>query len=363
MARKKSTNKSKDPMEQNPPQDTQEHQKDSTFTQSSSSKSSMEDPSRKLQNLQSLQDKLLNEIEEKEQRIPLLYQYIEFIMATMNESESLELQHELLWVYMATQMRQMVVGTERVIEALDSRANELLDSLQNEREEFSLVYKQMDFARNEGSLRKEMITVMEVNERKLAEEIKKSLEERDAATTVLDMNKKELKDILKKIHDFLGDEATGESENCELQEDASVLWIVVNRLLVKLQNSLLETKSSSNDLREKMESTSIRHGRLLTLLNNTASLLYQSTDEKVRKEKEEAPIADKKPEEEVEQIATDLKIIKQAFKNEETVTQGLKLKAEAMEKTIVESHKKNSFLKFVSSSTIMAAVAFAYATK
>ncbi|XP_039029194.1 uncharacterized protein LOC120163292 [Hibiscus syriacus] len=230
------------------------------------------------------------------------------------------LQYELLWVYMASQRKEMSAERVRVIEALYRMMNVLLGSLEKEREILSFYCNERDLGRNEDSLMKEKMTAMVENDRNFVEEMEKLLEERDAARTVLEMNNKELKGLQKKIlnflEEFLGEKRTGESENSELHEE----------------NSLLEVKSSFNDLRDKMELTSINHGQLLTLLNNTISLLYQSIDEKDRKEKEEAPIADKKPEEEAEQIATDLETIKQAFNNEETMTQGLKLKAEIMKR-------------------------------
>ncbi|KAK8712582.1 hypothetical protein V6N13_147818 [Hibiscus sabdariffa] len=177
--------------------------------------------------------------------------------------------------------------------------------------------------------------------------IDKSLDERDAARAVLETNR-ELEYMQKKIVDFLEEflqeKVTGESENSELQ--------VVNRPMID---------RSFNDLRAKMESTGISHGQLLTLLKNTASLLCQSKDEKDRKEKEEARVAEKKLEEEIKLIATDLEAIKQAFNNEETWARDLKLKVEVMEKTIAGWQKKISVWKLVASATtIMSALTFAH---
>ncbi|XWS58258.1 hypothetical protein CRYUN_Cryun08bG0018500 [Craigia yunnanensis] len=130
-----------------------------------------------------------------------------------------------------------------------------------------------------------------------------------------------------------------------------------------LQKDLLEAKRSSNDLRAKMESTSINYERALTLLKNTASLLGQSKDENGRKVKEEeAAIAEKKLEDEIEPYAAELEAIKQAFKNKETVAQDLKQKVEFMEKSMVEAQKKKNFWTFFSSATtLLAAVSIAYA--
>ncbi|XP_039029193.1 polyamine-modulated factor 1-binding protein 1-like [Hibiscus syriacus] len=194
------------------------------------------------------------------------------------------------------------ISTE--LEALKQAFKKKHTLIQDLKQKVEVMEENIDESQKENSLRKEMITVIEENERKLAEEMVKLLEERESARIVMEMNKKELKDMKKKIlnflEEFLGDKGTGESENSEKQ-DVSVLWIVVNRLIDRLQISLLEARN---------------------------------------------------------------KKIQQAFENEETVTQGLKLKAEAMEKTIVESQKKNSFWKSVSlATTIMAAVTFAYAAK
>ncbi|KAH1105862.1 hypothetical protein J1N35_009630 [Gossypium stocksii] len=129
----------------------------------------------------------------------------------------------------------------------------------------------------------------------------------------------------------------------------------------RLHLELLETKRSFNDLRAKMESTTINYERALTLLKNTASLLCQSKDEK---SPEEAAIADQKLEDEIELYAMELEAIKKAFKNKETVAQDLKQKVELMEKSMVEAQKKKSFWTLVSSATtLLAAITVAYAAR
>ncbi|KAG4176672.1 hypothetical protein ERO13_A11G260600v2 [Gossypium hirsutum] len=133
---------------------------------------------------------------------------------------------------------------------------------------------------------------------------------------------------------------------------------------VGLQKELLEAKRTLNDLRAKMESTSIKYQQLLTLLKNTASRLCQSKGETDRKKKEEAAIAERKHEEDIEPYSTELEAIKQAFENKETVAQDLKLKVEVMEKSVAEAQKKKSLWTLVSSATtLLAAVTFAYAAR
>ncbi|KAE8675507.1 Detected protein of unknown function [Hibiscus syriacus] len=615
---KKSIRKSKGRKQQNPSSEIQEPAKDSTFRESST-----EDPNQKVQSLQSLNALLVKQAYENRHQIEYLVQANETLGAELTQSMSSELQNGLLWVYMASQMKEM--GG-----ALDSRVNELICTIESERERLSLACKERDLARNdfelqvnECSLMKDKIMAMEEKERKLGEEIgklkvecdrflgeieelekvkslmaeekdlmekniedlvqevetfrrkietfekekevnemernkqrmkigeleketrelsevvlnlrkeegilrakalelekncreamdreaeqakeigslleekraiemcldrlkeekdsaskslelataesedrqrriEKLLEEQDAARTELETNRKELKDLQNKVVDFLeeflGEVVSGENENSEPQEDMSDLWIVVNRLfeacwahnkkneellsevsnirvsfdqltlekdntlkvldeekmngvnlklkvsemeklleettkelahqktewqdlmkekkdiesrcgsmaedIDRLQKELLEAKSSFNDLRAKMESTSMSYRQLLTLLKNTASLLCDSKDEKNGKEKEEAAISQKKLEDEIEPIATNLEAIKQAFKNKETVAQDLNLKVAVMEKTIVEVEKKKSYWTLVSSATtILAAVTFAYAAK
>ncbi|XP_040931056.1 LOW QUALITY PROTEIN: trichohyalin-like [Gossypium hirsutum] len=129
----------------------------------------------------------------------------------------------------------------------------------------------------------------------------------------------------------------------------------------RLYLELLETKRSFNDLRAKMESTTINYERALTLLKNTASLLCQSKDEK---SPEEAAIAEQKLEDEIELYAMELEAIKKAFKNKETVAQDLKQKVELLEKSMVEAQKKKSFWTLVSSATtLLAAITVAYAAR
>ncbi|MBA0680864.1 hypothetical protein Goari_012541 [Gossypium aridum] len=129
----------------------------------------------------------------------------------------------------------------------------------------------------------------------------------------------------------------------------------------RLHLELLEGKRSFNDLRAKMESTTINYERALTLLKTTASLLCQSKDEK---SPEEAAIAEQKLEDEIELYAMELEAIKKAFKNKETVAQDLKQKVELMEKSMVEAQKKKSFWTLVSSATtLLAAITVAYAAR
>ncbi|KAE8678140.1 hypothetical protein F3Y22_tig00111440pilonHSYRG00038 [Hibiscus syriacus] len=235
------------------------------FSSNLSGQSSMEDPNEKEKQLHSKNEDQLN------------------------QSMSMGLQYELLWVYMASQRKEMSAERVRVIEALYRMMNVLLGSLEKEREILSFYCNERDLGRNEDSLMKEKMTAMVENDRNFVEEMEKLLEERDAARTVLEMNNKELKGLQKKIlnflEEFLGEKRTGESENSELHEEVCYV-----------------------------------------------DCCEHADNEKDRKEKEEAPIADKKPEEEAEQIATDLETIKQAFNNEETMTQGLKLKAEIMKR-------------------------------
>ncbi|KAK8479796.1 hypothetical protein V6N11_016982 [Hibiscus sabdariffa] len=420
--------------------ETQDSPKDSTFMQSFttlSGQSSMEDA-----NLKALNDLLIKMILEKRDHIELLVKAYETLEAQLNQSMSLELQNEVLWVCTATQMKEKGVETERVIGSLGNRVNELLGGLEHERGRLNLVCEERDLARNEASLMKDKITVMEENERKFAEEIgtlkvecgrflgeKDELEKvrgsmakekdlleknikdkvhevgtlrrkieasekekqqmemekneqrikideleqetRELSQVALNLRKeegilrskvleleknygeametnKELEYLKNKIvdflEDFLGVKVTGESENSELQ--------VVNRLMID---------RSFNDLRTKMESTGISHAQLLTLLKNTASLLCQSKDEIDRNEKEEARVAEKKLEDEIKLIATDLEATKQAFNNTETRAQDLKQKVEVMEKTIAGWQKKVSFWKLVASATtIMSALTFAH---
>ncbi|MBA0764153.1 hypothetical protein Gotri_013522 [Gossypium trilobum] len=129
----------------------------------------------------------------------------------------------------------------------------------------------------------------------------------------------------------------------------------------RLHLELLERKRSFNDLRAKMESTTINYERALTLLKTTASLLCQSKDEKLP---EEAAIAEQKLEDEIELYAMEFEAIKKAFKNKETVAQDLKQKVELMKKSMVEAQKKKSFWTLVSSATtLLAAITVAYAAR
>ncbi|OMO99028.1 putative Ubiquitin-protein ligase BRE1A [Corchorus olitorius] len=132
----------------------------------------------------------------------------------------------------------------------------------------------------------------------------------------------------------------------------------------RLQKDLLEANKSINDLRAKMESTSINYDRALTLLKNTASSLCQSKDENGPKLTEEAGIAEQRLEAEIEPYAAELEAIKQAYRNKESLAQDLKQKVVIMEKSMVEAEKKKSFWTLVTSATtLLAAISVAYAAR
>ncbi|XVE89761.1 hypothetical protein DITRI_Ditri20bG0020900 [Diplodiscus trichospermus] len=216
MAKKKSTNQSKDPQEKNPSQETHDSSKDSTFTESSnplSRQSSMEDPNEKLKTLNSF---LVKEAFERRQQIESLVQAKGALEAELSERKqlegqeseknvSLELQNGLLSVYMETQMKEMGVEREREIGALKSKVNGLMSSLENERERLSLVCKERDLAMNdfklqvnEGNLMKEKLVEMEKNERKYVEEVGKLKVEYDRLVRE--------KDELEKVKSLAGKE-------------------------------------------------------------------------------------------------------------------------------------------------------------
>ncbi|KAE8688501.1 Detected protein of unknown function [Hibiscus syriacus] len=200
MGKRKVTPQPNDPKHQNPSQETHDPSKDSTFTKSSnplSRQSSMEDPEEKLQNMRSLNTLLVNEVCESRQMIESLVQAKKALVAELGEKKKLEaeesekdvsfeLQNELFSVYMWTQMEEHGFEMEKMIGALKTKVNGLMETLENESERLSLVCKERDSERKdfefqvtEGKLMKEKLMEMEGNERKFVEEIRKLKEEYD----------------------------------------------------------------------------------------------------------------------------------------------------------------------------------------
>lgn len=129
-----------------------------------------------------------------------------------------------------------------------------------------------------------------------------------------------------------------------------------------LEEALLVAKKNANDLRAKLDSTTINYERALSVLKDTASLVCQSPIYNDRDAKQE--IAEETLENGIEPCSAELEAIKRAFRDKETMVEDTKREVEFMRNSMAEAEKRKSFWTIVSSATtIFAAVSLAYAVK
>uniref|UniRef100_A0A6N2M841 Uncharacterized protein n=1 Tax=Salix viminalis TaxID=40686 RepID=A0A6N2M841_SALVM len=127
-----------------------------------------------------------------------------------------------------------------------------------------------------------------------------------------------------------------------------------------VQKHLTEAEGKINDLRNKMESAGTISDRALTMLKNTAALLCESNNGK-----EEMIVTKKMLGSEIEPYASELEIIKTAFRKKETMVEDMKQQVEYLTDSVAKAKKKNGLLSVMSSATtvVAAAVSLAYVAR
>ncbi|KAJ6434353.1 hypothetical protein OIU84_017956 [Salix udensis] len=127
-----------------------------------------------------------------------------------------------------------------------------------------------------------------------------------------------------------------------------------------VQKHLTEAEGKINDLRNKMESAGTISDRALTMLKNTAALLCESNNGK-----EERIVTKKMLGSEIEPYASELEIIKTAFRKKETMVEDMKQQVEYLTDSVAKAKKKNGLLSVMSSATtvVAAAVSLAYVAR
>lgn len=129
-----------------------------------------------------------------------------------------------------------------------------------------------------------------------------------------------------------------------------------------VHKSLVEAQRGIEDLKAKMESTSINSERALSMVKSTAALVCDSRDD--RDGKEEVIINGQKLEEEIQPYAAELDAIRNAFKNKEKIVEDMKKQVEFLQNSVANAHKRKSFWTVVSSATtIFAAASVAYVAR
>ncbi|KAF2287941.1 hypothetical protein GH714_003390 [Hevea brasiliensis] len=135
----------------------------------------------------------------------------------------------------------------------------------------------------------------------------------------------------------------------------------IEETVKRLQRRKKSTQAQQeiDDLRSKMESTAIYSERALSMLKNTAASLGLSNDGK-----EEVIMIEKKLDGVIEPYETELEVIKDAFRNKETVVEEMKQQVKFLQNSLADAHKKKSLWAIVSSAaTFLAAAYVAYVAK
>lgn len=193
--------------------------------------------------------------------------------------------------------------------------------------------------------------------------------ERENTQTNLDEEKKntinlkaKVLEMEKRIEETLDEFAKVKNERENLLEQKKEMECQVDLLKKEkdlVQRNLYEAQQEINDLRTKMESTTINSERALSMLKNASALICRSDDGE-----EEVTITQKKLDGVTEPYATELESIKSAFRKKETVVEEMKQQLKFLQNSLTDAHKKKGLWAIVSSATtFLAAVSVAYAAR
>lgn len=127
-----------------------------------------------------------------------------------------------------------------------------------------------------------------------------------------------------------------------------------------LQRNLLEVQRESDNMRAKVEFSSINSNRILEMLKSTAAELVCRFKEGA----EEVGSNEQKPAEEIRLYAEQLHAIKDAFRSKDKMVADMKQQSEVLQNSVAQAHKMKSFWTVLSSATsILAAALAAYVAK
>lgn len=127
-----------------------------------------------------------------------------------------------------------------------------------------------------------------------------------------------------------------------------------------LQQSLLEAQRERDDMRAKVQFSSINSNRVLEMLKSTAAELVCRFKEGAL----EVGSNEQKPEEEIQPYAEQLHAIKDAFRSKDKMVADMKQQSEVLQNSVARAHKMKSFWTVISSATsILAAALAAYVAK
>ncbi|KAG6751669.1 hypothetical protein NC652_030757 [Populus alba x Populus x berolinensis] len=194
--------------------------------------------------------------------------------------------------------------------------------------------------------------------------------ERDNAQKSLDGEKKigmnlrsKVLEMEKRVEETVKDCAKMKSEHESLFKQKKEMETQVSLLEKEkdlVQKHLTEAEGKIIDLRNKMESAGTISDRALTMLKSTVALLCESNNGK-----EKMTVTEKMLDSEIEPYASELEVIKTAFRNKETMVEDMKQQVEYLSDSVAKAKKKNSLLSVMSSATtvVAAAVSLAYVAR
>ncbi|EEF49763.1 Ubiquitin-protein ligase BRE1A, putative [Ricinus communis] len=227
------------------------------------------------------------------------------------------------------------------------------------------VFVTQDSIKNQEDKNKQLVT--EVNHYR--DEYEQARLERDNAVRNLDEEKKngfnltsKVLEMEKMIEETVKEFAKMKTEYENLLELKKEMEGQVSSLMKEkdmMQKNFLDAEREIDALRTKLESVGINSDRALAMLKKTVAFVCPSNDGK-----EKASITEKKLDGEIEPFVAELEIIKNAFRNRETVVEEMKQQVEFLQNSEAEAQKKKGIWAVVSSATtFLAAASLAYAAR
>ncbi|MED6169250.1 hypothetical protein PIB30_019720 [Stylosanthes scabra] len=276
-------------------------------------------------------DKVQRELEDRGHEIDMLVREKKDIelLKVKRESEIVELQIEV------NELNDVVLGLKESCDDSEERNKHLLSEVNNYKISVEKVMFERDDIKKGYSQEKNKVKSLSLQ----VEEMEAKIQQMAAELTQMKSEKEKLFEKNKTIESHLG--------------------VLMNEKDA-LQQSIVEARRESEDLRAKVEFSSKNSNQALALLKSTAALVCQYNESA-----DEVLSIDRKPEEEeVQPYAEQLNAIKKAFSSKNKMVADMKQQLELMECSVVSANKMKSLWTVVSSaSTILAAALVAYVAK
>ncbi|XP_043710542.1 myosin-11-like [Telopea speciosissima] len=198
--------------------------------------------------------------------------------------------------------------------------------------------------------------------------------ERDDALKLLDKEKKELSSLRLKILELgknvektkeeLAQLSTERDGLVEKKKERDSSLQLLSEEKASLQEALSEAQQGLEDLQVKMAYTSKLSEQTLSMLKDTVAIVRGPVQEEEKDGKGEARTDAENNEVEIQPFATELEVIKKAFRNREAKVEYLSQQIKSLENSVMEAKKRNGFWTLLSSATtIFAAASVAYVAR